>query len=105
MHWVLILIAGFFEVLFALYLKKSNGVADVTALSLSIFFGIVSLLLMALALKSMPIGIGYAVWTGLGVVGVTLAGYWLYGEDINLQKIICLLLILGGLVGLYLQDI
>jgi quaternary ammonium compound-resistance protein SugE len=102
--WLALLGAGLLEVGWALGLKYSDGltrfwptVATVVAIAFS--FG-----LMALALRSLPFGTAYAVWTGIGAVGSILAGMLLYSESTDPLRIICLTLIVAGMVGLKLNS-
>jgi quaternary ammonium compound-resistance protein SugE len=102
--WLALLGAGLLEVGWALGLKYSDGltrfwptVATVVAIAFS--FG-----LMALALRSLPFGTAYAVWTGIGAVGSILAGMLLYSESTDPFRIICLTLIVAGMVGLKLNS-
>ena len=102
--WVALLAAGLLEVGWALGLKYSDGltrfwptVATVAAIALS--FG-----LMALALRSLPFGTAYAVWTGIGAVGSILVGMLLYSEPTDPVRLVCLTLIVAGMVGLKLNS-
>nr|WP_289711782.1 SMR family transporter [Aeromonas taiwanensis] len=60
----------------------------------------VSVLLLAMAVKQLPLGTAYAVWTGIGAVGTVLMGIWLFNEPATLARVLCLLLIIGGILGL-----
>ena len=102
--WAALLAAGMLEVGWALGLKYSDGLtrfwptaATVVAIALS--FG-----LMALALRSLPFGTAYAVWTGIGAVGSILVGMLLYSEPTDPFRIVCLALIVAGMVGLKLNS-
>ena len=102
--WAALLAAGLLEVGWALGLKYSDGLtrfwptaATVVAIALS--FG-----LMALALRSLPFGTAYAVWTGIGAVGSILVGMLLYSEPTDPVRIICLTLIVAGMIGLKLNS-
>ena len=102
--WVALLAAGLLEVGWALGLKYSDGltrfwptVATVAAIALS--FG-----LMALALRSLPFGTAYAVWTGIGAVGSIVVGMLLYSEPTDPVRLVCLTLIVAGMVGLKLNS-
>ena len=102
--WAALLAAGLLEVGWALGLKYSDGLtrfwptaATVVAIALS--FG-----LMALALRSLPFGTAYAVWTGIGAVGSILVGMLLYSEPTDPVRIVCLALIVAGMVGLKLNS-
>jgi quaternary ammonium compound-resistance protein SugE len=102
--WLALLAAGLLEVAWAFGLKYSDGltrfwptVATLVAIALS--FG-----LMAIALRSLPFGTAYAVWTGIGAVGSILVGMFLYSESTDPVRIVCLSLIVAGMVGLKLNS-
>ena len=102
--WLALLAAGLFEVAWAFGLKYSDGLtrfwptaATLAAIALS--FG-----LMALALKSLPFGTAYAVWTGIGAVGSIIVGMLVYSEPADPVRILCLTLIVAGMVGLKLNS-
>jgi quaternary ammonium compound-resistance protein SugE len=102
--WVLLLIAGLFEVAWAVGLKYTQGftrlwptLATLAALALSMG-------LLGLAARQLPIGTAYAVWTGIGVIGTALLGMWLLGESTAALRLISLVLIIAGIVGLKLAD-
>ena len=102
MHWFLLVLAGLFEVGWAIGLKSSHGftrlwpsVATLVLMSLSFF-------LLASALKLLPIGTAYAVWTGIGAVGTALLGIILFGESASPARLACIGLILAGIAGLKL---
>jgi quaternary ammonium compound-resistance protein SugE len=100
--WLLLLAAGVLEVGWALGLKYTQGFTRALPSLLTIVALIASLALLALALRELPIGTAYAVWTGIGVIGTTVVGMLCFGEPFQLQRIACLLLIAGGIVGLKL---
>ena len=102
--WLALVAAGLFEIAWALGLKYSDGltrlwptVATLVAIALS--FG-----LMAVALRSLPFGTAYAIWTGIGAVGSILVGMIVYSESTDPVRIICLSLIVAGMVGLKLNS-
>lgn len=102
MAWVILLVAGLFEVGWAVGLKYSKGftilwpsVGTVAAMALS-------LLLLGVALKSLPLGTAYTVWTGVGAVGTVVLGIVLLGESADLRRLACIGLIIAGIVGLKL---
>lgn len=97
------LIAGLFEVAWAVGLKFTDGF---TRWWPSIWVGtamIASLFFLSLALRTIPLGTGYAVWTGLGAVGTAILGIVLFNEPANLVRVVCILLIVSGIVGLKLS--
>ena len=104
MPWLYLLIAGLLEVGWAIGLKYTNGftrlwpsVGTVAAMIVSFFF-------LSLALKTIPVGTGYAVWTGIGAVGTAILGMVLLGESRDVWRILCLVLIIAGIVGLKLAS-
>ena len=100
MAWLTLMIAGLFEVVWAVGLKYTEGF---TRLWPSLITGagmVVSLYLLSLALKQLPIGTAYAVWTGIGAVGTALIGIFYLGEPKDIARILSILLIVVGIVGL-----
>ena len=104
MAWVYLLLAGLLEIAWAVGLKYTEGF---TRLWPSLWTGaamILSMLLLAAAVKSLPIGTAYAVWTGIGAVGTALLGILLFGEPRDAARLLCVLLIVAGIVGLKLTS-
>ena len=104
MPWLYLFIAGLLEVGWAIGLKYTNGF---TRLWPSVGTGaamIVSFFFLSLALKTIPVGTGYAVWTGIGAVGTAILGMVLLGESRDVWRILCLVLIIAGIVGLKLAS-
>ena len=102
MAWIYLVVAGLFEVGWAIGLKYTEGF---TRLWPSLWTGasmVVSLFLLAQALRSLPVGTGYAVWTGIGSVGTAVLGIVLLGEPRDALRLLCLALIVAGIVGLKL---
>ncbi|WP_213769359.1 multidrug efflux SMR transporter [Bradyrhizobium sp. dw_78] len=102
--WLALVAAGLFEVAWALGLKYSEGLtrfwpAVATLVAILLSFG-----LMSLALRSLPFGTAYAVWTGIGAVGTILVGMIVYSEPTDPVRILCLTLIVAGMVGLKLNS-
>ena len=102
MAWVYLITAGFIEVAFAISLKESHGFSRPLFAVATIVTGGISLFLLSLALRSLPIGSAYAVWTGLGAAGTAIVGMLLLGEAGNAVKLGSIALIIGGVVGLRL---
>lgn len=102
MAWVLLLVAGLFEVAWAIGLKYTEGFSRLWPSVLTIAAMVVSVGLLALALKSIPVGTGYAVWTGIGAVGTAVLGIVLFGESASAARLGCIGLIVAGIVGLKL---
>ncbi len=100
MAWVYLFIAGLFEVGWAIGLKYTEGFTKFWASLATIAAMILSFVLLAQALKTIPVGTGYAVWTGIGAVGTVLVGMLLLGESRALARLVCLFLIISGIIGL-----
>ncbi|HDX9008955.1 quaternary ammonium compound efflux SMR transporter SugE [Aeromonas dhakensis] len=100
MSWLLLLLAGLFEVAWAIGLKYTDGFSRPLPTLLTLSAMGVSVLLLAMAVKQLPLGTAYAVWTGIGAVGTVLMGIWLLNEPATLARVLCLLLIIGGILGL-----
>jgi quaternary ammonium compound-resistance protein SugE len=102
MAWTWLVLAGLFEIGWAIGLKYTDGFTRLTPTLLTIASMIVSLGLLGLALKTLPVGTAYAVWTGIGTVGTALLGIYLLGEPATALRLACIGLIVGGIVGLKL---
>ena len=100
--WILLLIAGLLEVVWAIGLKYTEGFSKLVPSVITITAMIASVWLLALALKGIPVGTGYAVWTGIGAVGTAILGIALFGEAASLARIACIGLIVAGILGLKL---
>ena len=100
MSWLLLLLAGLFEVAWAIGLKYTDGFSRPLPTLLPLSAMAVSVLLLAMAVKQLPLGTAYAVWTGIGAVGTVLMGIWLFNEPATLARVLCLLLIIVGILGL-----
>jgi Membrane transporters of cations and cationic drugs len=102
MTWLVLVIAGLLEVVWAVGLKYTDGftrlwpsVATLTAMALS-------MILLGLAVRALPLGTAYAVWTGIGTVGTVIVGILLFGEPASFIRLFCILLIVSGIIGLKL---
>ena len=104
MAWILLLIAGAFETVWAVALKESEGFARLGATAVFVVAMIVSMVLLALALRDLPVGTGYAVWTGTGAVGAAIAGVALLGEPATAGRLLPIALIATGIVWLALAE-
>jgi quaternary ammonium compound-resistance protein SugE len=102
MAWVSLLIAGLFEVVWAVAMKYSAGFTRFWPSAITVLGMILSFLFLAYALKSLPLGTAYAVWTGIGAVGTVLIGIFWLGESRELLRIFCVFLIITGIIGLKL---
>jgi quaternary ammonium compound-resistance protein SugE len=104
MAWVYLFVAGIFETAWAIGLKYSEGF---TKLGPSLFTAVtmmISIYLLALALRTLPVGTGYAVWTGIGAVGTAILGMLLFYESRDPARIFCIVLIVAGIIGLKLTS-
>jgi quaternary ammonium compound-resistance protein SugE len=102
MAWTLLVVAGLFEVGWAIGLKYTEGFTKLWPSVWTVTAMIVSIVLLGLALKSIPVGTGYAVWTGIGAVGTAILGIVLLGDPATALRIACIALIVCGIVGLKL---
>ena len=102
MAWYLVSLAGLLEIAFAMSMKSSDGFTRLTPALLTIVFGLSSVVLLALALRTLPIGTGYAVWTGIGAAGTAIIGIALLGDSAAPMRVVSIALILIGVVGLKL---
>ena len=100
--WLLLLAAGLLEVVWAIGLKYTDGFSRITPSVITVAAMIGSVWLLALALKSIPVGTGYAVWTGIGAVGTAILGIILFNEAATVARIACIGLIVAGIFGLKL---
>lgn len=104
MHWFHLVIAGLFEVLWAVCLKLSQNFTRPLATLFTFVFMACSILFLSLALRNIPLGTAYAVWTGIGAAGVAILGIILFSEPLTLLRIIFLVLIIFGIIGLKLSS-
>ncbi|OPH49009.1 hypothetical protein BC351_37905 [Paenibacillus ferrarius] len=100
MAWLYLVIAGVFEVVWAISLKFSNGFTRLVPSSITIAGMAVSFYFLAVATKTLPIGTAYAAWTGIGAVGAIIIGTLFLDEPISLTRILFMILILVGILGL-----
>jgi quaternary ammonium compound-resistance protein SugE len=104
MAWLLLVLAGLFEVAWAIGLKYTEGFTRPWPTVGTILAMVVSLGLLGLAMKTLPVGTSYAVWVGVGAVGTAILGIVLLGEPANAGRIVSLALIVAGIVGLKLSS-
>lgn len=102
MAWICLVVAGLFECAWAIGLKYTEGFTRLLPSLLTALAMIISLGLLSVSMKSIPVGTAYAVWTGIGAVGVAVLGMVLLGEPRDMARILCLLLIVCGIAGLKL---
>jgi quaternary ammonium compound-resistance protein SugE len=100
MAWTLLVVAGLLEVGWAIGLKYTEGFTRPRATVLTVLAMVASLVLLGVAMKSLPVGTAYSVWVGVGAVGTVILGIALFGEPANPARLVSVALILGGIVGL-----
>lgn len=101
--WLMLALAGLFEIVWAIGLKYTQGFTKPVASTVTIAAMAASMWLLAQAARTLPIGTAYAVWTGIGAVGAALLGIMLFAESANPVRILCIILIVAGIVGLKLS--
>lgn len=102
MSWILLVIAGLFEVAWAVGLKYTEGFSKPVPTVLTLAAMVCSVLLLGMAMKQLPVGTAYAVWTGIGTVGTAILGIALLGDPASMARVLCLGLIAAGIIGLKL---
>ena len=102
MAWAILFVAGLCEIAWAVGLKYTDGFTRAVPTTLVVVAMVASVWLLALALRTIPVGTGYAVWTGIGAVGTALLGIVLFGESVSPARLSCIGLIVAGIVGLKL---
>lgn len=102
MAWFLLFLAGLFECGWAIGLKYTEGFTRPLPTTLTVISMVVSIVLLGLAVKHLPIGTAYAIWTGIGTVGTVILGIWLLGDAASVTRLACISLIVAGIAGLKL---
>ena len=102
--WIALALAGLLEVGWAIGLKYTEGFSRPLPTALTIASMVASMALLGLALRSLPVGTGYAVWTGIGTIGTAILGIALFGEAASAPRLACIGLIVAGIVGLRLAS-
>ena len=100
MAWTLLLVAGLLEIGWAIGLKYTDGFTRFVPSAITLAVMVASVVCLAIALRTIPVGTGYAVWTGIGAVGTALLGIVLFGESAGAARLACIGLIVAGIVGL-----
>ncbi|BBH51701.1 DMT family transporter [Fluviispira sanaruensis] len=100
MAWAYLVLAGLFEVVWAIHLKDVDGISATKPLVITLIGMIISFGFLSLALKKLPIGTAYAVWTGIGALGVAIYGIIFIGESASLLRILSLIVLVLGILGL-----
>ena len=104
MAWVLLFIAGLFEIGWAIGLKYTDGFSRLWPSVGTVVSMAISVALLSWAMRSLPVGTAYAVWTGIGAVGTVLLRIVLFGEAVTVARMLCVLLIVTGILGLKLAS-
>ena len=102
MAWTLLIIAGLLEVVWAVGLKYTDGWTRLWPSVFTLAVMLIDFFILSAAMRSLPVGTAYAVWTGIGAVGTALAGMLLFGESREAQRLVCIGLIVAGIIGLKL---
>ncbi len=102
MAWAMLVTAGLLEIVFAFAMKSSHGFTRWLPALITVCTGVSSVFLLSLSLRTLPVGTGYAVWTGIGAAGTAILGMAVLGESAAPLRLLCLVLILGGVIGLKL---
>ena len=100
MAWTLLLVAGFFEIVWATLLKFTDGFTNIWPSVGTVIAMAISMVCMSFALREIPMGTAYVVWTGIGAVGTVILGIMLFGEPKDTVRLMCIGLIIAGIVGL-----
>ncbi|MCG3671484.1 quaternary ammonium compound efflux SMR transporter SugE [Aliarcobacter butzleri] len=100
MSWGILVLAGIFEIFWAVGLKYTDGFTKLIPSLFTIIAMLISFWLLSLSLKTLPLGTAYAVWVGIGTIGTVIAGIMLFGDSINIIRIISIAFIILGIIGL-----
>ncbi|MGW6917421.1 DMT family transporter [Kitasatospora sp. NPDC054939] len=104
MAWLYLLVASVFEVVFALATNATHGFTELGPSLLTAAAAAGGIFFLGLALKTLDVGVGYTVWTGIGSVGTVILGTAIFDESMNVWKVLAFVLIIGGVLGLRLAD-
>jgi quaternary ammonium compound-resistance protein SugE len=100
MNWIILIIAGLFETAWVIGMKYSEGFTKLYPGLFVVITMIISVYLLSISLRTLPVGSAYAVWTGIGAVGTAVLGIILFGESKELIRLVCIFLIIVGITGL-----
>ncbi|CAN7355464.1 DMT family transporter [Rhizobium sp. LjRoot254] len=104
MNWILLLIAGLFEIGWVYALKQSDNFANLKFAFLAVLLLAISMACLSLSLRTIPVGTAYAIWTGIGAVGAATLGIMAFGDPATALRLVCIALIVIGVVGLKLAS-
>lgn len=99
-EWTYLILAGVFEIIWSIGLKYTDGFTKILPTLLTILAMIISFTLLSWSLRIIPLGVAYTIWTSIGAMGALIAGVIIFEEEFSLQKLICILLIIIGVIGL-----
>lgn len=102
MEWVILFVAGLFETAWAIGLKYTNGLTRLWPTVATLVAMVISVVLLGIAMKTLPVGTAYTVWTGIGAAGTVILGIVLFGDPATIGRLACVTLILTGVIGLKL---
>ncbi len=102
MAWALLSLAGLLEIAFAFAMKSSQGFTRPLPALATVVIGVSSVILLSLSLRTLPVGTGYAIWTGIGAAGTAILGVLVLGDSASPLRMLCIGLILAGVIGLKL---
>ena len=105
MAWLILLAAGLVEIVMAVALKAADGWSRPLPGAIGVLAALASIFLLTHAMKALPAGTAYAVWTGIGAVGVALLGMLVYGDSASPARLLCMGLVIAGVVGLRLVEV
>ena len=100
MNWIILVVAGVLEIVWAIGLKYTEGFTRLWPSVVTISAMVASLLLLGIAMRTLPVGTAYAVWVGIGAVGAATFGILMLGEPVNMARVLSIALILAGVIGL-----
>jgi quaternary ammonium compound-resistance protein SugE len=100
MAWALLCIAGILEIAFAFGMKSSEGFTRLLPSLFTVATGLASVVLLSFSMRTLPMGTGYAVWTGIGAAGAAIVGIAVMGDSAAPLRVLCIVLILAGVIGL-----
>ncbi|MBF7995044.1 MULTISPECIES: DMT family transporter [Rahnella] len=98
MAWLYLFLAGIFEVVWSTAMKESHGFTRLIPSLITAFFMLLSVVLLAIAMKTLPLGTSYTVWVGIGAIGAFILGVTMFGESLNPLRVIAVLLIFAGVI-------
>ena len=104
MAWILLTLAGLFEIGWAIGLKYTEGFTRPLPTILTVAAKVISVVLLGLAIRSLPVGTAYAIWTGIGTVGTVILGIVLFAEPASALRLGCIAMIVAGIIGLKLAS-